>query len=208
MRTEKLEKHEPDPRPTIVGEMMTSAPRMRTIKSKERIKVTTLNGKSTKGKATTTCEESGNMIRICVNLMPVLASAMEPVEEEKEEENKCVSENEPETSSKNKLSEETHDNPNVSHTGLTSARVTETKHSVSPRFILPLITQPKPAECQDCQRAKSCHTLLPPISLSEQTTTVSSNASTKDCGGDGAVTEQAADSTPWIYNPLHSKSVS
>lgn len=208
-RAEKLEKHEPDTRPMIVGEMMTSAPRMRMVKSKEKIKVTTSNRKPTTGKVTTTCERSGNIMRICVNLMPVLASVKEPMEEEKEEENNCLSEKEPETSSKNKLSEETHDDPNVSHTGLTSARVTETKQLVSPRFVLPPITQPKPApECPDYQKAKSCHTLLPPISSSEQTTNISSNVKAEDCGGDRAVTEQAADSRPWLDNPLYSKTVS
>ncbi|CAK6972148.1 uncharacterized protein LOC122988421 [Scomber scombrus] len=185
---------------------MTSAPRMRTVKSKEKIKVTTSNSKSTTGKVTTTCEKSGNIMRICVNLMPVLASAKEPMEEEKEEENNCVSEKQPETSCKNKLSEETHDDPNVSHTGLTSARVTETKQLVSPRFVLPPITQPKPApECRDCPKAKSCHTLLLPISSSEQTTNISSNVKASDCGGDGAVTEPAADSRPWLDNPFYSK---
>lgn len=207
-RAEKLGKHEPDTCPMIVGEMMKSAPRMRTVKSKEQIKVTTSNSRSTTGKVTTTCEKSGNIMRLCVNLMPVLASAKEDVEEEeKEEENTCMNGKEPENSSKNKLAEEIHDDPNVSHTGLTLDRTTETKQPVSPRFVLPPITQPKPPpECRDCQKTKNCYTLLPPISLSEQTTIISPNMTAKGCGGNRPVTGQASDSRPWIDNPLSSKS--
>ncbi|KAM7409634.1 hypothetical protein PAMA_001225 [Pampus argenteus] len=180
---------------------------MKTVKSKEKIKVNTSNGRSTTGKVTTTCEKSGNIMRLRVNLMPVLASAKEPVveededEEEKEEENNCLSEKESETSSKNELVEETHDDPHVSHTGLSLPRATETKQPVSPRFVLPPIIQTKPApEGRDCQQTKKCHTRLPPISLSEQTTIISPNVMAKSCGGDGP------DSRPWIDNPLYSKS--
>ncbi|KAM7388015.1 hypothetical protein PAMP_024219 [Pampus punctatissimus] len=177
---------------------------MKTVKSNEKIKVNTLNGRSTTGKVTTTCEKSGNIMRLCVNLMPVLASAKEPVEEDeeaKEEENNCLGEKEPETSSKNELVEETHDDPHVSHIGLTLARATETKQPVSPRFVLPPITQTKPApEGRDCQKTKRCHTRLPPISLSDKTTIISPNVMAKSCGGDGP------DSRPWIDNPLYSKS--
>ncbi|XP_044056476.1 uncharacterized protein LOC122878145 isoform X2 [Siniperca chuatsi] len=203
-RTVKLEKHEPDTCPMIVGKVKKSVPRMRTVKPKEKIKVTTSNSKC----LTTTCETSGNIMRLCVNLMPVLAAAKEPVEEEEgEEEYSSTSKKEPENSSRNdpsvsKSVEQTL-YPSDSYTGLNL--VTDTK--LSPRFVLPPITKPKAAaECCDRQKTKRCHTPLPPISLSEQTRTISSNFSIKGCRGDGLVTGQVPDSRPWIDNPLFSNS--
>ncbi|KAI3368628.1 hypothetical protein L3Q82_025634 [Scortum barcoo] len=178
-----------------------SVPRMRIVKPKEKIKVTTSNSK----RLTTTCETTGNIMRLCVNLMPVLAAAKEPVEEgedEREEASSCTSQKDPETSSRNDRSvsksvEQTL-NPDDSLTRFNL----DTKQP--PRFVLLPLTQPKPAPVS-CDRQKN-HTPLPPISLSEQTRTISSNCVVKGCGGDGLVSELLPDSRPWIDNPLSSKS--
>ncbi|GLD49892.1 uncharacterized protein AKAME5_002767200 [Lates japonicus] len=207
-KTVKLEKHEADISPIIVGEVKKSIPRMRIVKSKEKIKVTTSNSRSTTDKGKTTCETSGNVMRLCVNLMPVLASAKEPVEEEEEkkEDNSYTRKEEPKTSRKNeqaviKLVQQI---LNTSDAGLSLDRATETKQSVSPLFVLPPITQPKPApECCDHQRTKKILSPLPPISSSEKTTTaISPNFTAKGSGDDASVT----DSRPWIDNPLFSNS--
>lgn len=207
--TEKLEKLDPDACPMIVGKVKKSIPRMRTVKPKEKIEVTTSNSKC----LTTTCETSGNIMRLCVNLMPVLAAAKEPVEKEKgkEEDDSCTSKNEPETSSKNNPSvtksvEQTPDLRDF-YKGLNLD--TDIKQPLCPRFVLPPLTQPKPTpDCRDRQKTKRCHALPPPISLSEHTRTTSSNFTKKSCGGDGLVTGHVPDSRPWIDNPLFSKSVS
>ncbi|XP_039985181.1 uncharacterized protein LOC120791088 isoform X2 [Xiphias gladius] len=216
-KTVKLEKHEPDMRAIIVGEVKKSTPRMRIVKSKEKIKVTASDSRSTTDKATTTCETSGNIMRLCVNLMPVLASAKEPMDEEEEEEKEedisCKNKEEPKTGSKNdrlvtKLVQQTLD-ASDSYTGLTLGRATETKQSPNPRFVLPTITQPKPApECCDHQRTKRFLAPLSPISLLERTTTISPNFATKGFGDDAPVTGQVSDSRPWIDNPMFSKSTS
>lgn len=197
-KTVKLEKHEPETCPMIV---MKSQPRMRDVKSKEKIKVTTTNSK----RLTTTCETSGNIMRLRVNLMPVLAATKEPVEEEewKEVENIWTSKKKPETRLKNeptdcKSMEQTFD----SFKGLNL----DTKQALNPQPVLPSITQPKPAA--ECQVTKRCHTPLPPISLSEQNVSISSDFTIKDCSSDVLDTRQGADSRPWIDNPLFSKSVS
>ncbi|XP_040896335.1 uncharacterized protein LOC121183360 [Toxotes jaculatrix] len=217
-KTVKLEKHEPDTRSIIVGEVKKSVPRIRIVKSKEKIKTVTSNGRSITDKGTTTCETSGNKMRLCVNLMPVLASAKEPVEQEEEEKEKeedisCTSEEEPKAGNKNDpivttLVQQILD-ASDSYTGLTWDRATETKQSPSPPFVLPPITQPKPApDCCDHQKIKRFLTPLPPISVSETTATktISPNLTTKGCGGDAPVTGQESDSRPWIDNPLFSKS--
>ncbi|XP_071342127.1 uncharacterized protein [Trachinotus anak] len=214
-KTVKLEKHEPDTHPIIVADVKRSVSRMRIVKSKEKVKVTSSTRRSTTEKGTTTCETSGNIMRLCVDLMPVLASAKESVEEEEEEEKEekeedisCTNEAEPKSSkndpSVTKLFQQTHDTCDSS-TPLDGA--TEPKQSLSPLFVLPPVTQPKPAnECCDHREAKRFLTPLPPISLSEKTTTISPNFTTKGCGGDAPVAGQVSDSRPWIDNPLFSKS--
>ncbi|XP_035502600.2 uncharacterized protein LOC118317753 isoform X2 [Scophthalmus maximus] len=181
-KTVRIGNHTPDTQPIIVVEVKKPIPRMRVVKPKERIKVTTLN------KGTTTCETSGNIMKLCVNLMPVLASAKEPAEDEEEKDE------------------------DISCTGLTLDRATERTRSLNPLFVLPAITQPAAApECCDHHRhhrTRSFSSSLPPITSSEKTTTTSSpNFTTKDCGGDAAVTGQVSlDSRPWIDNVLFSKS--
>ncbi|KAE8294036.1 hypothetical protein D5F01_LYC06979 [Larimichthys crocea] len=179
--------------------VMKSQPRMRDVKSKEKIKVTTTNSK----RLTTTCETSGNIMRLRVNLMPVLAATKEPVEEEewKEVENIWTSKKKPETRLKNeptdcKSMEQTFD----SFKGLNL----DSKQALNPQPVLPSITQPKPAA--ECQVTKRCHTPLPPISLTEQNVSISSDFTIKDCSSDVLDTGQGADSRPWIDNPLFSKS--
>lgn len=192
----------------IVCEVKKSIPRMRTMKPKEKIKVTSMKRSSTTDKGTTTCVTSGNRMKLCVNLMPVLASAKEPVEEEEEEKevNSCATEKEPENRSKKdpsvtKLVEQTL-NTSDSYTVLTFKKATETKQRLTPGLMLPPLTQPKPApECCDHQETKMCFTPLPPITLFEQTTTICPNITTKGCSDDG-------DSRLWIDNPLFSRSVS
>ncbi|XP_023282287.1 uncharacterized protein LOC111669993 [Seriola lalandi dorsalis] len=121
-----------------------------------------------------------------------------------EEEAKINSKNDP---SVTKLFQQTF-NTCDSFTGLTLVRATGTKQSLRPLFVLPPVTQAKPApsECRHHQETKRFLTPLPPISLSEKTTTISPNFTTKGCGGDAPVTGQVSDSRPWIDNPLFSKS--
>ncbi|XP_074490778.1 uncharacterized protein LOC141767411 isoform X2 [Sebastes fasciatus] len=198
-RTVILGKHEAATCPLIVGKVKTF--KMRTEKSKEKITVATSNNNSTSAEVTT-CETSGNKMRLCVNLMPVLAAAKEPVEEEEVEEDDtiCEGEEEPETSSKN--------DPSVIKSveqtcGSSQGLNLDTKPPLNPRLVLPPITQSKPAPAVCCDLQKRCHTPLPSISLSEQTKTISSNVSIK---GPEVVTGQGRDTRPWIDNPLLSKS--
>ncbi|KAK2908023.1 hypothetical protein Q8A73_009096 [Channa argus] len=193
-KTVKLEKHEPDTYPMIVGEVKKSIPRIRAVKPKEEIRVSTMTSGSTTGRCITTCETSGNVKKLYVNLMPILASAKGPVEEEeveKEDVNSCRNEKEPESSSKKdqsviKLAEQT---INTSDSYTTLKKKTELKQ-LFPGIVLPPLTQPKqtPERCGHHKRV--CFTPLPPISLFEQTTTTG-------CRGYG-------DSRPWIDDLLFS----
>lgn len=164
------------------------------MRSKEKIKVVTSNS----NRLTATCEVSENVMRLCVNLMPVLAAAKEPMEEKGARKQETSTKNDPSVSGS---VEPTQD----SHTG----SYMDTEPSRSPHLVLPPITQPKPApECCDCQRTKKWHTPLPPISPSEQAGTISSNFTIKGFRDEGLVTGQDPDNRPWIDNPLFSKSVS
>ncbi|KAG7230656.1 hypothetical protein INR49_025373, partial [Caranx melampygus] len=215
-KTAKLEKYEPDPCPIIVCEVKKSVPRMRIVKPKEKVKVTTSVTRSTTKKDTTTCETSGNIMRLCVNLMPVLASAKEPVEEEEEGEEKeedisCTSEERPKTSSQKNsavtklLQQQTF----ITCDSLTRSsldRDTEAKQSPSPLSVLPPVT-PKPAlQCCNHLQTKSFLTPLPPIGSSEKTTTISPTLTTDGCDGKSPIMGQELYSRPWIDNPLFSKS--
>ncbi|XP_051232496.1 uncharacterized protein LOC127350180 [Dicentrarchus labrax] len=195
-KTVKLQKHEPDTCPMIMGDVKDSVPRIRTVKSKEKIKATASNRRSL-----TTCETSGNIMRLCVNLMPVLAAAKEPVEEEegKEEEK---SKKGPETRNNNDPSVEETLDPCGSDSGLDLDAASDTKLPPTPRVVLPPLN-PKPAP--ECQKTKRCLTPLPPISSSEQTGAISSNFTVKSCRGDELVAEQAPDSRAWMDNTLFSK---
>ncbi|XP_034439372.1 uncharacterized protein LOC117760449 [Hippoglossus hippoglossus] len=208
-KTVRLETYEADTPLIIVGEVKISPPRMRDVKSKERIKKVT-----TSNKGTTTCETSGNVMKLCVNLMPVLAAAREEEEEEEEEEEKeeetsCTRAEEPKTSNTKdptvtKLKQQAFTTSD-SYAGLTN----ESKQSLNPLFVLPPITEPAPApECCDHHRAKRFPTPLPPIGSSEKTTTTISpqGCTSEACGGDSTATGQVSDSRPWIDNVLFSKS--
>lgn len=209
METVKLEKHG-EIFPLIVGEVKKSIPMMRSVKSKEKIKVTTMKSNSTADKCTTTCETSGNIMKLCINLMPALASAKEPVEEEDEGQDgkkhkSCI--NEPELGncrkkhpSDNKLVEQTLSRSDA-ETGLTLNKETENKQQLSPHFVLPPLTLLKPAPvCCGHQKTKRFVTPVSPT-MFEQTGTISPNFTTKSCSSDG-------DSRPWVDDPLLSKSVS
>lgn len=186
-------------------EVKKSIPRMRSVKPKEKIKVTSMKSNSTTDKGTTTCVTSGSIMKLCINLMPVLASAKEPEEEEEKEVNCCPTEKEPENSRKQdpsvtKLAEQTLDTSD-SYTGLTLKKATEIKQQLPPGFVLPPLTQPKPApQCCDHEETKMCFTPLPPISLFDQTT-ICPNSAVKGCRDDG-------DNRPWIDYPLLSRTVS
>ncbi|XP_032380630.1 uncharacterized protein LOC116694876 [Etheostoma spectabile] len=204
-RMVKLEKHDPDTYPMIVGKVKTSIPKMRTVKLKEKFKVATSKSNSTSA-SVTTCETSGNIRKLCVNLMPFLAAAKEPAEEEEgnEEDKSSTSKNGPETSNKNEAPSVTKSVEQTLNSFIGLTLDTDTKQLVNPHFVLPPISQSKSApECCDHQKNLAPQ---PPISLSEQTRTISSNFSIKCCGGGGLVTGQVADSRPWIDNPLFSKS--
>nr|XP_046247896.1 uncharacterized protein LOC124060694 [Scatophagus argus] len=199
-RTVNPEKYDADASEMIVGNLKKSIPRMRTVRSK-----------NSKCLITTTYETSGNKMRLCVNLMPVLAAAKEPVEEqeEKEEDNSWTSKRKPETGSKNDppVTESTEQilDSSDSYTGLNLE--TDMQQAQSPQFVLPPISQRKPAPgCCDHRKTKGCPTPLPPISLPEQTRTVSSNFTTTGHGDNWLVTGQDADTRPWIDNPLFSRS--
>ncbi|XP_069009440.1 uncharacterized protein [Embiotoca jacksoni] len=158
-RIPKLEKPEPDAFPLIVYEIKKSVRSMRTVKSKERTKETTSDSRSATDKGKTACETSGNIMRLRVNLMPVLASAKEPVEEEEEgeeeEENDiCTSQNKPENnSSRNNTSvcnflKQTWSSGDC-QLGLTSESATKPKQPQSPWFVFPPITQIKQAPVEE-----------------------------------------------------------
>ena len=181
-RTVKPDKHEAETCPMIIGKVVSSMPRMRTVKLKEK----TSHSRSTSDRVTT-CETSGNIMKLCVNLMPVLAAA----KEEEEEDNSCKEE--PETSCRN--------DPSVTKQTLDSLP----GGSLRPQFVLPPLIQHKPAPDRGQNR---CHTPLPPISPSKQTRISSSEVSVKDDRGHRSVRGPEADSRLWIDNPLFSKSVS
>lgn len=196
-------KHEPDICLMIVAKLKM-APRMRGVKSK-KTEVTTSNSK-----CLTICETSGKMIKICVNLMPLLAAAREPVEEEegnKEEEDICwTSEEKSETSIRNdpsviQLVEQKLDLSD-SYTGLSL----ET-NAKQPWSVLPTISQCKLTPGH-CQKTMWCHTVQSAISSSEQTSNICSYVITKHCRDRGLVKEEPPDERLWIDNPLSSKSVS
>ncbi|XP_059197868.1 uncharacterized protein LOC131978282 isoform X2 [Centropristis striata] len=186
----EVEKHDPDTCPMIVSQVKKQIPKMRTVKSK-KIKVAALNNKLP---SVTTCESSGNIMKLCVNLMPVLAAAKEP--EEEEESNSCTRKKE--TSCKNHPSvTEPVEQTLSSLTGL----YLDTKQPLS-HFMLPPITEPEPAARRRLTPRRL--TPLPPILLSEQS--VSSEVSLKGCRGNGLAPGPVPDSRPWIDNPLFSKS--
>lgn len=203
-RTLKPETHEPGTCPMIVGEIKKSFPRIRTVKPKEKIKVTSVKINSTTDKGTTT---SGKIMKICINLMPVLASAKEPEDEEKEEKeaNSWPTGKEPENCRKqdpplNKVVEQIR-HTRDSCTGLTSKKAAEGKKQLTSGSVLPPLIQPKPApECCDHKETKMCFTPLPPINLFEQTITCP-NSEMKGC-------RDYRDNRPWIDNSLLSRSVS
>ncbi|XP_034561199.1 uncharacterized protein LOC117828262 isoform X2 [Notolabrus celidotus] len=135
-------------------------------------------------------------MKLCVNLMPLLAAARETMEEEEEEEedSSCKKEKEAETRNKDDpCVTKSEDKTSLSNSGFSL--------NVSPRLVLPPLTQP--AAAPESLKTKRCHTPLPPISSSEQTNTMSSNSTTKSFPGD--VTAER-DSRPWIHNPLLSQS--
>lgn len=95
----KLETYDRNAPLMIVGQLK-SIPRMKIMKTKWT-KITTSSRK------TLTCETSGNIKRVYVNLMPILAAAREPEEEEEgtdEEDEGSARENKTQTSRKNQPS--------------------------------------------------------------------------------------------------------
>ncbi|XP_047443908.1 uncharacterized protein LOC125009763 [Mugil cephalus] len=203
------EKPEPNTLPLIV--VKKSVPRIRPVKPKETTKGTLSNSRSTRVKGMTTCETSGNIMKLCVNLMPILALAKEEEEEEEEEEDRSISfmdQTATENSSKIDPSADEKHKSTDSDSGLTSEKTTEAKQSQTPRVVLPPVSQPKPAsEWRDRQEIQRCQKPLPPITLRHQeTTNTSPNFTTGSCGDNGPVTGQVLDSRPWRDNPLFSKS--
>ncbi|KAL3983316.1 biotinhypothetical protein-protein ligase [Sarotherodon galilaeus] len=182
-------------------------PRMSTVKSKKRIKKITSDSRSTTDKDGTTCEISGNIMRLCVNLMPVLTLAKETEQEEedeKEENNTSMSRQETETSSRDpsvsKLVEQKQNAIDL-QSGLTSERTTKPRLSLTSPFLPPPISEPKPFD-----QSSGCLTPLRAITVHQQATTSSAKLGAEGFGVSGAVTAQASDIRPWIDNPLFSKS--
>lgn len=137
----KLEKYDRDTPLMIVGQLK-SIPRMKIMKTKWT-KITTSSRK------TLTCETSRNIKRVYVNLMPILAAAREPVEEEDstdEDNESSASEKKTETSRRNQPSY------------IAKEQVS------SPEVELPPISVHKPAApLSDCQTNTKPQTTLPPI---------------------------------------------
>ncbi|CAJ1060855.1 uncharacterized protein LOC117828262 isoform X2 [Xyrichtys novacula] len=130
-------------------------------------------------------------------------------EEEEEEENQtddssCENEKEAGTSDKNVLVTKPEEQTNVSNTGFNLNLNSDPKQPPSSRLVLPPLTQP--AAAPECLKMRRCKTPLPPINLSEQTSTMSANFTIGSCKGDGFVKGVESDSRPWINNPLLSKS--
>ncbi|KAG7513943.1 hypothetical protein JOB18_020998 [Solea senegalensis] len=216
-KTAKLERLEPNTRAIIMGEVNKSIPRMRLVKSKEKMKVKTSNKRlpTTDKGIITTCETSGNVMKLCLNLMPVLASAKEPEEEDeedREEDTSSTSAEEPNTSNTHDPSatKSVHQSLSTSDyfAGLTLDTATETKQPLNSLFVLPPITQPTSAPMcgGDHHKTQKFTTSLPRISLPEKTTTVSENIKTEVSRVDDTVTEHMTDAAgPWIDNILLSK---
>lgn len=140
-RKMKVETYDRDAPLMIVGQLK-SIPRMKIMKT-EWTKITTSSRK------TLTCETSRNIKRVYVNLMPILAAAREPEEEEEgtdEEDESLARETKTETSRKNQPS------------FIAKEQVS------SPEVELPPITVHKAAALQsDCQSSTGPRTTLPPI---------------------------------------------
>ncbi|XP_060889856.1 uncharacterized protein LOC132966778 [Labrus mixtus] len=194
------ENHEDNTFPMTVRKVKETAPRERTMKSKEKVKVSVSNGNSLTAKG----ETSGDILRLYVNLMPLLAAAKEPMEEEEGEEEDSSSESKkiPMTSNKNEPS------LNISEERITDFNRginfdADTQQTVSPWLVLPCLIHPEAAP--QCLQTKRCHTPLPPITVSKQTK-ISSNFTIKGGRSERFVTGGVPDSRPWIDNPLLSKS--
>ncbi|XP_068174681.1 uncharacterized protein [Antennarius striatus] len=187
-----MEAPEPDTSLMIVK----SIPGTRTVRLKKN-KITASNNKC----LTTKNETSGNILRLCVNLMPVLAAAKELVDEEerKEEDHVWSNKKKPETKNINDLlvpkvvEQKLH--PKASYAGLNLDK----KQSL--QFVLPPVSVPTSA-CFVQQKTR-CRKPLPPISLTEQMKTIAPNLNNE---GNGLVTGQDPDCRPLTDNPLFSKS--
>lgn len=160
-RTIKREKYDRDTPLMIVGQVK-SIPRVR-IMAREGAKTTTSSRK------TLTCETSGNIKRVYVDLMPILAAAREPVEEkerEEDEDKSSAGKNKPETSRRNQP----------------SLVDSEEEQASIPEVELPPISVHKPAGCQTSPRTEAP---LPPIRRSKK-----SSESTGDQPGSRPVREE------------------
>lgn len=195
-KTVKVEKQETDIPPITMGELK-SVPRMRNVKSKKTKNI------SPKSKHLTICDISGTKMRISVNLMPVLASAREPVEEEEEKED--------DTSqiTAEKIREFVEQIPYLHCESYSGINLDSDFRQLSPQCVLPPVVHCKSVPVQhDCHKTQGCHSALPPIRPSEQTRSILSNVLIKSLRGDLAVTGELLDNRPWRHNPLFSKSVS
>ncbi|XP_029987266.1 uncharacterized protein LOC115417467 [Sphaeramia orbicularis] len=178
-RTEKLEKHAPETQPMIICEVKT-LPRMRSVRSKVKAASKT---KTTTARVKTTFEKSGNVMKLCVNLMPVLASAKEEEEDEEEEEETC---------SRRETCERTLD-PGLD-------RTTETRRTRSPRCVLPPIT--KPVEAEEHLRNRRRHSPLPDIGLTERVVAMTTKTRTARNRDQGSGTREELDHRAWMDKPL------
>lgn len=191
-KTVKVEKQETDIPPLTVGEL-TSVPRMRNVKSKKTKDI------SPKSKHLTICDISGTQMRISINLMPVLAAAREPVDEEEEKEDDT-------SRITDKIVREFVEQIPESYSGI---NLDSDFRQRSTQCVLPPVVHCKSVPAQhDCHKAQWCHSALPPIRPSEQTRNILSKVLIKSLRGDLAVTGELLDNRPWRDNTLFSKSVS
>lgn len=216
VREKKLD---PDTCPIIVGAIKKTTPRIQHVKSKERIKVKTSRGKLPTNRDISTCEVFGNVMKLCVNLMPALASAQEPEQSEskdnpqkqgKKEGGETFFRREKKTTAGNNIDSSGSTlkqkiiNTSDSFSGLSLNRAAVTKQPRRPSMLPPKPQSLSLPVCWD--KIQRFPKPLPPIGCSE--TTIPPYLTAKIDEVDEGLTGQLMDSKFWMDNILFSKSVS
>lgn len=216
VREKKLD---PDTCPIIVGAIKKTTPRIQHVKSKERIKVKTSRGKLPTNRGISTCEVFGNVMKLCVNLMPALASAQEPEQSEskdnpqkqgKKEGGETFFRRGKKTTAGNNIDSSGSTlkqkiiNTSDSFSGLSLNRAAVTKQPRRPSMLPPKPQSLSLPVCWD--KIQRFPKPLPPIGCSE--TTIPPYLTAKIDEVDEGLTGQLMDSKFWMDNILFSKSVS
>ncbi|XP_016897052.1 uncharacterized protein LOC107990035 [Cynoglossus semilaevis] len=216
VREKKLD---PDTCPIIVGAIKKTTPRIQHVKPKERIKVKTSRGKLPTNRGISTCEVFGNVMKLCVNLMPALASAQEPEQSEskdnpqkqgKKEGGETFFRREKKTTAGNNIDSSGSTlkqkiiNTSDSFSGLSLNRAAVTKQPRRPSMLPPKPQSLSLPVCWD--KIQRFPKPLPPIGCSE--TTIPPYLTAKIDEVDEGLTGQLMDSKFWMDNILFSKSTS